>query len=64
MNDKKEKALLIDMGKISAMADLLLVIASRHDEDSDAYKVVVKQYEQIYEFLREYTDICKKEMKL
>jgi hypothetical protein len=64
MNDKKEMALLIDMGKITAMADLLLVIAARHDEDSDAYKSVVKQYDQIYEFLREYTDICKKEMKL
>ena len=64
MKDNKEMALLIDMGKITAMADLLLVIASRHDEKSDAYKSVKKEYDQIYEFLREYVEICKKEVKV
>lgn len=64
MNDKKEMALLIDMGKITAMADLLLIIASRHDEDTDAYKMVKKEYDHVYEFLKDYVEICKKEVKI
>lgn len=62
--DNEEIAMIIDMGKITAMADLLFVIASRHDVDSDAYKMVKKEYDRIYKFLEDYVKVCKKEMKI
>ena len=64
LNQSQEIALLVDIGKITAMTDLLLVIASRHDKESEAYNLIKKEYEQIDKFLSEYIDACKRGVKL